>query len=45
MSLNVGDEAPDFTLVGTGGGEFTLSSYRDSKHVVLVFYTGDSTPG
>jgi peroxiredoxin Q/BCP len=42
MSANVGDEAPDFTLPGTGGQDYTLSSFR-GKPVVLVFYPGDNT--
>jgi peroxiredoxin Q/BCP len=43
MSLGVGDRAPDFTLAGTGGQEYTLSAYR-GQPVVLVFYPGDDTP-
>ena len=39
----VGDEAPLFTLPGTGGQEYSLSSYRGQR-VVLVFYPGDNTP-
>ena len=42
MSTAVGDVAPDFTLPGTGGRDYTLSSYR-GKPVVLVFYPGDNT--
>ena len=42
MAAAVGDEAPDFTLPGTGGQDYTLSSYR-GKPVVLVFYPGDNT--
>ena len=42
MSANVGDLAPDFTLPGTGGKDYTLSSYRGHP-VVLVFYPGDNT--
>ena len=38
-----GTEAPDFTLLGTGGRTYTLSDYR-SRPVVLVFYPGDDTP-
>ena len=45
MSVSVGDQAPDFTLPGTGGTEVTLSSFRGKQNVVMVFYTGDSTPG
>jgi len=39
----VGDEAPDFTLPGTGGRDYRLAEYR-GKPVVLVFYPGDNTP-
>ena len=42
MSASVGDPAPDFTLPGTGGQDYALSSYR-GKPVVLVFYPGDNT--
>jgi thioredoxin-dependent peroxiredoxin len=38
-----GDPAPDFTLPGTGGRDFTLSDYR-GQPVVLVFSPGDDTP-
>ena len=43
MSLGVGDPAPDFTLPGTGGHDFSLADYR-GQPVVLVFYPGDDTP-
>lgn len=43
MSVGVGDVAPEFTLPGTGGRDYTLSSYR-GQPVVLVFYPGDDTP-
>ncbi len=43
MALSVGDQAPDFTLPGTGDEAYTLSSYR-GRPVVLVFYPGDDTP-
>jgi peroxiredoxin len=36
----VGTPAPDFTLARFGGGTTTLSQYRGSKNVVLVFYRG-----
>ena len=43
MSVGVGDQAPDFTLPGQGGTEYSLSDYR-GKPVVLVFYPGDDSP-
>ena len=39
--LNIGDQAPDFTLEGTEG-TFTLSEHRGER-VVLLFYPGDDT--
>jgi peroxiredoxin Q/BCP len=43
MAVGVGDPAPDFTLPGTGGRDYTLSAYR-GQPVVVVFYPGDNTP-
>ncbi len=43
MAVGVGDQAPDFTVLGTGGRSFTLSTYR-GQPVVLAFYPGDNTP-
>jgi peroxiredoxin len=37
MSVEVGQEAPDFTLRDENGEEFTLSSLR-GQSIVLVFY-------
>ena len=45
--VEVGDQAPDFTLPGVQGStrrDYTLSEYRGRK-VVLAFYPGDFTPG
>lgn len=39
---DVGEQAPDFELEGTGG-TFKLSDQR-GKRVVLLFYPGDNTP-
>jgi peroxiredoxin Q/BCP len=47
MAVQVGDQAPDFTLPGVEGTatrDYTLSDYRGQK-VVLAFYPGDFTPG
>jgi len=42
VTVGVGDLAPDFTLPGTGGRDYTLAAYR-GQPVVLVFYPGDDT--
>ena len=38
--VKVGQPAPDFTLEDVDGTAITLSSFRDKKSVVLVFYRG-----
>lgn len=43
-TLQVGKQAPDFTLLSNEGQEVTLSDYR-GKYVVLYFYPKDMTPG
>jgi peroxiredoxin Q/BCP len=43
MAASVGDNAPEFTLPGTGGKTYSLSSYR-GQPVVIVFYPGDDSP-
>jgi peroxiredoxin len=41
--MNVGSDAPDFTLKDGDGNDWTLSDHR-GKTVVLLFYPGDNTP-
>jgi peroxiredoxin Q/BCP len=41
--LGVGDEAPDFTLAGTGARSYRLADQRGGP-VVLVFYPADNSP-
>ena len=41
--IDVGAEAPDFELPGTGGRTYRLSELR-GQWVVLAFYPGDFTP-
>jgi peroxiredoxin Q/BCP len=41
--LEVGDQAPDFTLESTRG-DFRLSDLFARRKVVLAFYTEDNTP-
>ena len=38
MTLIIGDQAPDFTLVNQFGENVTLSDFRGKKPVVMVFY-------
>ncbi|MFY7779098.1 MAG: thioredoxin-dependent thiol peroxidase, partial [Elstera sp.] len=44
MSLDVGTQAPDFTLPTDGNGSVTLSALK-GKPVVLYFYPKDDTSG
>lgn len=39
----VDDPAPEFTLPGTGGRDYSLSEFR-GRPVVVAFYPGDNTP-
>ncbi|MEP6599221.1 MAG: peroxiredoxin [Actinomycetota bacterium] len=38
MLIGVGEQAPDFTLRDQNNEEFTLSSFRGQKVVLIVFY-------
>jgi peroxiredoxin len=38
IALAPGTDAPDFTLKDQDGNDVTLSSFRDTQNVVLVFY-------
>ncbi|MBQ2810321.1 MAG: thioredoxin-dependent thiol peroxidase [Clostridia bacterium] len=42
--LQVGQKAPDFTLINKDGEAITLSSFIGKK-VVVYFYSKDNTPG
>jgi len=42
--IQVGQEAPDFTLPSVLGGEITLSDFRDKKNVVISFLPAAFTP-
>ena len=43
--LQLGDQAPDFTLRTTTGDTFRLSEQRGQRAIVLYFYPKDDTPG
>ena len=38
--VQVGDVAPDFSLASLAGPVVTLSDFRGTKNVILVFYRG-----
>ena len=42
--LNIGDQAPDFSLPTQLGGIFSLSAQR-GQQIVVYFYPKDDTPG
>ena len=42
QSLEVGDSAPDFNLVGVSGDEIRLGDYKGKKNVILTFYEDNS---
>lgn len=44
-TLHTGDAAPSLRLKDEQGTEISLSQYKDSAPVVLIFYPGDMTPG
>lgn len=43
--LPVGIRAPDFSLPATGGQKVSLSDFRGRRHLIVVFYPGNDTPG
>jgi thioredoxin-dependent peroxiredoxin len=44
MSLEIGDQAPDFTLPTDGDGKVSLKALK-GKTVILYFYPKDDTTG
>jgi len=38
MALQIGDQAPDFTLKNTDGEDMTLSTFQGDKNVVVLFF-------
>ncbi len=44
MTLNIGDQAPDFSLLSDQHQTISLSHFR-GKNIVLYFYPKDDTPG
>ena len=44
LSLEVGEQAPDFTLPSTMGEQISLRQFRGKKLVLLEFYGVDFAP-
>jgi hypothetical protein len=43
-ALEVGDQAPDFTLPSTTGEKMSLSQFRGKTAVLIEFYVADFVP-
>jgi len=43
--LAVGSKAPAFKVAASDGKTYALSEVLKTKHVALVFYPGNNTPG
>ncbi len=43
-AVQVGDQAPDFKLPATTGGEIRLSDFRGKQMVLIEFYHADFGP-
>jgi peroxiredoxin Q/BCP len=43
-ALEVGDQAPDFTLPSTTGEKTSLSQFRGKTAVLIEFYVADFVP-
>lgn len=44
-SIQVGDPAPRFELLDDRGEKVSLTDFRGTKNVVIIFYPGDDTVG
>ena len=43
--LVIGNKAPLFTAAASDGKTYSLTDVLKTKHVALVFYPGNNTPG
>lgn len=43
--LKVGDQAPDFKLVGSDGETYTLSQFKDKQNVIIAWFPKAFTSG
>jgi hypothetical protein len=44
LALEIGEQAPDFTLPSTTGEKISLNQFRGKKHVLIQFYRTDFNP-
>ncbi len=45
LKVNIGEKAPDFSLLNQDGEEVSLSDYYEKNNLVLFFYPKDFSPG
>ena len=45
VELKVGDKAPNFTMTGSDGEEYTLEQYKGKKGVVIAWFPKAFTAG
>ena len=45
LELKVGDFAPDFTMMGSDGKEYTLSQFKGKRGVVIAWFPKAFTGG
>jgi len=43
--LPVGSKAPAFTAAASDGKTYRLADVLQTRHVALIFYPGNNTPG
>jgi len=43
-ALEIGEKAPDFTLLSTMGGQISLSQFQGKQFVLIEFYGADFAP-
>lgn len=43
--LEIGSKAPTFTAPASDGKTYSLGEVLKTRHVALVFYPGNNTPG
>jgi hypothetical protein len=44
VAVEIGEEAPDFSLTATTGGKLNLSQFRGKQPVLIEFYSADFAP-